>query len=69
MDRWFGHIDLYMAVLTLAMTACGVVAAYLTSLVWMYVILLMQGIVETILHLGKNYINEIIVIMTIIGIV
>lgn len=52
-DRWFGSIDLLMAVLTFTMTVSGVVASYLRSISWMYVVLLVQGVVETITHTGQ----------------
>ena len=50
--RWFGSIDLLMTALTFAMTVSGVVASYLRSISWMYVVLLVQGVVETIMHTG-----------------
>ena len=52
-DRWFGSIDLLMTALTFAMTVSGVVASYLRSIGWMYVVLLVQGVVETITHTGQ----------------
>ena len=52
-DRWFGSIDLLMTALTFTMTVSGVVASYLRSIGWMYVVLLVQGVVETITHTGQ----------------
>ena len=52
-DRWFGSIDLWMAVLTFTMAVSGVVASYLRSIGWMYMVLLVQGVVETITHTGQ----------------
>ena len=37
---------------TCALPISGVVASYLRSISWMYVVLLVQGVVETIMHTG-----------------
>lgn len=51
-DRWFKHIDIMVAVMLVLYTAVGVGAAYVQSIVALFIVFFIQGTVETWLQTG-----------------
>ena len=53
-DRWFHQIDILVAIGLITYTAIGIGAAYIRSVLGLFLIFFVQGSNETMLILGNN---------------
>lgn len=53
-DRWYSYIDLMLAISALLMMVTGVIAAYVCSITWLFIILFLQGNIETFINTGET---------------